>query len=79
MHIEGTDVAQSAADTILTRPSLKDILTLIDPPEAFWKRVVFNFVWSVVYNVFALLLAAGGCFAGEGSDTALVCGVGGVS
>jgi Cu2+-exporting ATPase len=65
LHInEGTDVAQSAADAILMRPSLKGILTLIDLSKAFWRRVVFNFVWSFVYNLFAILLAAG-AFAGK--------------
>lgn len=60
MHVnEGTDIAQSAADAILMRLSLKGIVTLIDLSEAFWKRVVFNFVSSAVYNVFAILLAAG--------------------
>jgi cation transport ATPase len=52
-------VAQSAADAILMRPSLKGILTLIDLSEAFWRRVLFNFAWSLVYNLFAILLAAG--------------------
>jgi heavy metal translocating P-type ATPase len=56
---EGTDVAQSAADAILMRPSLRGILTLIDLSEAFWRRVMFNFAWSFVYNLFAVSLAAG--------------------
>ncbi|TAQ90962.1 hypothetical protein B7494_g732 [Chlorociboria aeruginascens] len=60
IHInEGTDIAQSAADVILMRPSLTGILTLIALSKAFYRRVVFNFVWSFVYNVFAILLAAG--------------------
>ncbi|KAH8674805.1 P-type ATPase-like protein [Tricladium varicosporioides] len=60
IHInEGTDIAQSAADAVLMRPSLRRILTLIDLSKAFHRRVVFNFVWSFIYNVFAILLAAG--------------------
>ena len=60
MHInEGTDIAQSAADAILMRPSLSGILVLIDLSRAFYRRVVFNFTWALVYNVFAILLAAG--------------------
>ncbi|KAL2064230.1 hypothetical protein VTL71DRAFT_4724 [Oculimacula yallundae] len=60
MHmIGGTDVAQGAADAILINSSLKRIITLIDLSRAFYRRVVFNFVWSFVYNVFAILLAAG--------------------
>ena len=60
MHInEGTDIAQSAADAVLMRPSLSGILVLIEISRAFHRRVVFNFTWSFVYNVFAILLAAG--------------------
>jgi Cd2+-exporting ATPase len=60
MHMnEGSDIAQSAADAILMRPSLSGILTLIDLSRAFYRRVVFNFTWAFVYNVFAILLAAG--------------------
>jgi heavy metal translocating P-type ATPase len=60
MHInEGTDIAGAAADAVLIRPSLKGILTLIDLSKAFHRRVVFNFAWSFLYNMFAVLLAAG--------------------
>lgn len=60
MHInEGTQIAQSAADAILMRPSLKGILVLMDLSDAYYRRVVFNFTWSFIYNLFAILLAAG--------------------
>ena len=56
---DGTDIAQSAADAVLMRPSLSGILTLMDLSRAFYRRVVFNFTWAFVYNAFAILLAAG--------------------
>ena len=56
---EGTDIAQSAADAVLMRPSLKGVLVMIDLSKAFYRRVVFNFTWSCVYNIAAILLAAG--------------------
>jgi len=60
MHMnEGSDVAKSAADAALIRPSLKGVLKLIDLSKAFHRRVVFNFAWSFVYNLCAVLLAAG--------------------
>jgi len=60
MHMNsGTDVAQSAADAIVLRSDLQSILTLIDLSKAFRRRVVFNFGWSILYNLFAVLLAAG--------------------
>jgi P-type E1-E2 ATPase len=60
MHMNnGTDIAGSAADAVLIRPSLNGILTLMDLSRAFYRRIVFNFIWAFVYNVFAILLAAG--------------------
>lgn len=60
MHIEGgTDIAQSAADAVIIRPGLIGVITLMDLSKTFFRRVVFNFVWSFIYNTFAVLLAAG--------------------
>ncbi|KAJ5533140.1 hypothetical protein N7494_009692 [Penicillium frequentans] len=56
---EGTDVAQSAADVVLMRPSLAGILTMMDISRKSVNRIKFNFAWSFVYNTFAVLLAAG--------------------
>ncbi|KFY62736.1 hypothetical protein V496_04425 [Pseudogymnoascus sp. VKM F-4515 (FW-2607)] len=60
MHINGgTDIAQGAADAVLVRPALVGIITLMDLSKAFFRRVIFNFTWSFIYNTFAILLAAG--------------------
>lgn len=56
---EGTDVAQSAADAVLTRPALTGILVLMDLSRAAFLRIVFNFSWAFIYNLFAILLASG--------------------
>lgn len=56
---EGTDVAQSAADVVLMRPSLDGILAMMDTSRKSVNRIKFNFAWSLVYNTFAVLLAAG--------------------
>ena len=55
----GTDVAQSAADVVLMRPNLDGILTMIRISQISIHRIAFNFAWSFVYNLFAVLLAAG--------------------
>ncbi len=55
----GTDMAKSAADVVLTHQSLAGILFLIDLSCASMRRVYLNFAWSFVYNLFAILLAAG--------------------
>ncbi|KAH9905026.1 copper-translocating P-t [Xylariomycetidae sp. FL2044] len=60
VHVnEGTDVAQSAADVVLVRPNLAGIVTMIDISKAAIHRIRFNFGWGFVYNLFAILLAAG--------------------
>lgn len=53
------DLAADAADVILLHSNLNRILTLILISKAFHRRIVFNFVWCAVYNIFAILLAAG--------------------
>jgi len=55
----GSDVAQTAADVVLMRPYLGGILVLLDLSKAAFHRIFFNFAWSFVYNLFAILLAAG--------------------
>lgn len=62
LHINDSNsptAASSAADAVLLRPSLSEILTLIDLSKAFHRRVLFNFIWSAVYNLVAVFLAAG--------------------
>ncbi|KAK2002771.1 copper-translocating P-type ATPase [Colletotrichum falcatum] len=56
---EGTDVAKSAADVVLMRPSLAGILTVIGISKKATRRIAFNFGWSFVYNLLAILLGAG--------------------
>lgn len=65
----GTDVASSAADVVLMRPSLSGILTLIDISKKSVHRIRFNFAWSAIYNLFAILLGSGAFSAIGGSGT----------
>lgn len=53
------DVASSAADVVLLRSSLEGLVDMLDISRAAVHRIWFNFGWSFVYNVFAILLAAG--------------------
>ncbi|KAL2163940.1 hypothetical protein VTH06DRAFT_3153 [Thermothelomyces fergusii] len=59
MNEGGTDVASSAADVVLMRPRLAGILTIISVSEKSIRRIAFNFSWSFVYNLVAILLATG--------------------
>ncbi|WQF83544.1 Putative P-type ATPase, heavy metal-associated domain, HMA, P-type ATPase, A domain superfamily [Colletotrichum destructivum] len=53
-----SDVTRGAADVILLA-GLEGIPFVLDVSRASFHRMVFNFVWSAVYNVLAILLAGG--------------------
>lgn len=53
-----SDVTRATADVILLR-NLDGVVNLLDVSKAAFRRITFNFVWSAVYNVLAILLAAG--------------------
>jgi heavy metal translocating P-type ATPase len=55
----GTDIAQSAADVVLVRTNLSGVLTIMNISRKAMRTVAFNFGWSFVYNLFAVLLATG--------------------
>jgi P-type E1-E2 ATPase len=57
----GTDVAISAADVIMLNPTdiHKSVETIFRVSESSFRRIVWNFAWSFVYNFFAILLAGG--------------------
>ena len=60
VHISsGTGTSWTAGDVVLIRPSLLGILVLIDLSRDSCRQIVFNFTWSAIYNVLAILLAAG--------------------
>ncbi|KAF2098307.1 Cu2+-exporting ATPase [Rhizodiscina lignyota] len=60
VHIaEGTDIAGAAANVVLVRPDLRGVLLAIDVSKAAYRRIVFNFSWSALYNLLALTMAAG--------------------
>lgn len=62
----GSDVAQSAADVVLLRPGLAGLVTLLGVSRLSVRRIWFNFGWSAVYNVFAVLLGGGAFSALDG-------------
>ncbi|KAJ9616378.1 hypothetical protein H2200_000096 [Cladophialophora chaetospira] len=53
-----SDVTRATADVILLR-NLDGVVNLLDVSKAAFRRIVFNFIWSGVYNVVAILLASG--------------------
>jgi Cu2+-exporting ATPase len=53
-----SDLTRASADVVLLG-SLDDILILLNLSKRVFHRIIFNFVWSGIYNLFAILLAAG--------------------
>ncbi|KAL8411321.1 hypothetical protein RB596_000818 [Gaeumannomyces avenae] len=54
----GSEVTRGAADVVLLS-GLSGVPFLLDVSRSASRRIMFNFVWSAVYNVLAILLAAG--------------------
>jgi len=56
----GTDVARSAADIVFLAPDLaRALAAVLRLSRGAVRRVQLNFVWSFIYNLFAVLLSAG--------------------
>ncbi|KZV72114.1 heavy metal translocatin [Peniophora sp. CONT] len=55
----GSDVALSSASFVLVSSELTSLITLFDLSRTVFRRVKFNFLWALVYNVAAIPIAAG--------------------
>ncbi|KAJ9535509.1 hypothetical protein OSB04_un001360 [Centaurea solstitialis] len=55
----GTDVAIEAADIVLIKSNLEDVITAIDLSKKTISRIRLNYVWALGYNVLGLPVAAG--------------------
>ena len=58
----GTDVAIEAADIVLIKSNLEDVITALDLSRKTMSRIRLNYVWALGYNVLAMPVAAGALF-----------------
>uniref|UniRef100_A0A7N0RJF9 P-type Cu(+) transporter n=1 Tax=Kalanchoe fedtschenkoi TaxID=63787 RepID=A0A7N0RJF9_KALFE len=58
----GTDVAIEAADIVLIKSSLEDVITAIDLSRKTISRIRLNYVWALGYNILGMPIAAGVLF-----------------
>ena len=55
----GTDIAIEAANYVLMRSDLEDVLVAIDLSRKTFQRIRLNYVWALGYNVVMIPVAAG--------------------
>lgn len=58
----GTDIAIEAADIVLMRNNLEDVVTAVHLSQTTFKRIRLNYVWALGYNILGIPVAAGVLF-----------------
>ncbi|KAL8543702.1 hypothetical protein ACS0TY_004316 [Phlomoides rotata] len=62
----GTDIAVEAADIVLMKSNLEDVITAVDLSKTTFSRIRLNYIWALGYNVLGIPIAAGMLFPSTG-------------
>ncbi|KAE9606573.1 putative cu(2+)-exporting ATPase [Lupinus albus] len=62
----GTDIAIEAADIVLMKSNLEDVITAIDLSRKTFLRIRLNYFWALGYNLLGIPIAAGALFPSTG-------------
>ncbi|KAK6137612.1 hypothetical protein DH2020_028638 [Rehmannia glutinosa] len=62
----GTDIAIEAANIVLMKSNLEDVITAIDLSRKTFFRIRLNYFWALGYNALGIPLAAGALFPWTG-------------
>jgi magnesium-transporting ATPase (P-type) len=55
----GAEIAAEASDIVLVRGNVTDVCSALDLSRVIFRKIQWNFVWSLLYNCLGIPIAAG--------------------